>query len=224
MLYRPEHSLINQSLRARMGVEATNDDGFGIGWYSADGDGTPAVFRDTAPAWNNRNLRQLAAHVRSPLFFAHVRASIDGLGRTADQLPPVPSRDAQEERRIDGHAQVPLQPVEVRNGSVVPPSAARRAGAAPDDGGGQRRAAGLDLPILQSGASRSLFHSSRAETVRHSHPDLGYLHEISDDTRIMVSEPLGDLPGMWNELPEASCAVIPSGPEPDYLPFLPEPG
>ncbi|KJY25816.1 class II glutamine amidotransferase, partial [Streptomyces katrae] len=74
------------------------------------------------------------------------------------------------------------------------------------------------------GASRSLFYSSRADTVRHLHPDLGYLREISDDTRIVVSEPLGDLPGMWNELPEASCAVIPSGPEPDYLPFLPDPG
>ncbi|KJY25830.1 class II glutamine amidotransferase, partial [Streptomyces katrae] len=75
VLYRPEHSLINQSLRARLGVETTNGDGFGVGWYSPDGDGTPAVFRDTAPAWNNRNLRELAAHVRSPLFFAHVRAS-----------------------------------------------------------------------------------------------------------------------------------------------------
>ncbi|MYT25272.1 class II glutamine amidotransferase, partial [Streptomyces sp. SID7760] len=45
------------------------------GWYSDDGGGTPAIFRDIGPAWNNRNLRELAAHVRSKLFFAHVRAS-----------------------------------------------------------------------------------------------------------------------------------------------------
>lgn len=38
----------------------------------------------------------------------------------------------------------------------------------------------------------------------------------------MVSEPLGDLPGVWNELPESSYAVIPAGPHADYLPFLPE--
>ncbi|MFD9247856.1 class II glutamine amidotransferase, partial [Streptomyces sp. NPDC059556] len=75
VLYRPEHSLINQSLHARMGVESTNGDGFGVGWYGSDGDGTPAVFRDVGPAWNNRNLRELASHVHSSLFFAHVRAS-----------------------------------------------------------------------------------------------------------------------------------------------------
>lgn len=72
------------------------------------------------------------------------------------------------------------------------------------------------------GKSRSLFYSSRAETVRHLHPEVEYLNEISDDTRIVVSEPLGDLHGVWNELPESSYAVIPSGPDTDYLPFLPE--
>ncbi|MEW2635231.1 class II glutamine amidotransferase [Streptomyces sp. NPDC048389] len=74
VLYRPAHSLIDQSLHARMGVETTNGDGFGIGWYSPGMD-TPAVVRDTGPAWNNRNLREISAHVRSHLFFAHIRAS-----------------------------------------------------------------------------------------------------------------------------------------------------
>ena len=36
---------------------------------------TPAVFRSVDPAWNDANLRDLAAHVTSPLFFAHIRAS-----------------------------------------------------------------------------------------------------------------------------------------------------
>ncbi|MYT23358.1 class II glutamine amidotransferase, partial [Streptomyces sp. SID7760] len=39
VLYQPEHSLIDQSLHSRMGVESTNGDGFGIGWYSDDGGG-----------------------------------------------------------------------------------------------------------------------------------------------------------------------------------------
>src|SRR4051795_5087707 len=48
LLFQPEHSIIDQSLHARMGGFTTNGDGFGIGWY---GDGTtpPAVTR-THPA------------------------------------------------------------------------------------------------------------------------------------------------------------------------------
>lgn len=68
------HSLIDQSLHSKLGVETTNGDGFGVGWYSED-NSTPALLRDVGPAWNNRNLREVADHVRSPLFFAHIRAS-----------------------------------------------------------------------------------------------------------------------------------------------------
>ena len=56
-----------------MGAEETNGDGFGVGWY---GDReSPAVFRSIEPAWNDRNLRELAGHVTSGLVFAHIRAS-----------------------------------------------------------------------------------------------------------------------------------------------------
>ena len=70
---RASHSLIDQSLNARMGETTTNGDGFGLGWY--DGTETPGLYRSMRPAWSDRNLRELAAHVTSPLFFAHVRAS-----------------------------------------------------------------------------------------------------------------------------------------------------
>lgn len=73
LLTRPDHSLIDQSRRARESVETTNGDGFGIGWYGADKE--PATFHDTHPAWNNANLTHLAEHVRSRLFLSHVRAS-----------------------------------------------------------------------------------------------------------------------------------------------------
>ena len=33
LLFTPKHSLIDQSLHSTMGAEATNGDGFGIGWY-----------------------------------------------------------------------------------------------------------------------------------------------------------------------------------------------
>src|SRR3712207_3708263 len=74
LLLKPDHSLIDQSLHARLGVETTNGDGFGVGWYDANID-TPAVFRSIEPAWNDRNLREIAGHVASPLFLAHIRAS-----------------------------------------------------------------------------------------------------------------------------------------------------
>jgi glutamine amidotransferase len=74
LLFKTQHGLVDQSLHARMGAEPTNGDGFGVGWY---GDGaTPAVYRSIAPAWSDENLREIAAHVESPLFLAHVRAAI----------------------------------------------------------------------------------------------------------------------------------------------------
>src|SRR5207248_6205369 len=73
LLYKPAHSLIDQSLHSRLGAETTNGDGFGVGWYGAVE--TPALFHSIEPAWNDRNLRELATHVTSPLVFAHVRAS-----------------------------------------------------------------------------------------------------------------------------------------------------
>ena len=73
LLFRPKHSLIDQSLHSRLGATTTNGDGFGIGWY---GEGPrPALFKSVDPAWNDQNLREIATQVRTPLFFAHVRAS-----------------------------------------------------------------------------------------------------------------------------------------------------
>ena len=54
--------------------------GEGIGWYGV-GD-TPGVFHSIEPAWNDRNLRDLAAHLESPLVFAHIRASSGSPGGT----------------------------------------------------------------------------------------------------------------------------------------------
>ena len=77
LLFRPEHSLIDQSLAARTDDNTTNGDGFGIGWYAEKA--TPGLYKDTRPAWNDDNLHDLAAHIRSRLFFAHVRAASPGL-------------------------------------------------------------------------------------------------------------------------------------------------
>lgn len=73
LLFKPEHSLIEQSLHSRMGATTTNGDGFGIGWYGLGS--RPAVFKSVDPAWNDQNLRELTSQVKTPLLFAHVRAS-----------------------------------------------------------------------------------------------------------------------------------------------------
>jgi predicted glutamine amidotransferase len=44
LLVRTRHSLIDQSLHSRMGVETTNGDGFGLGWYRDGNGGSPARF------------------------------------------------------------------------------------------------------------------------------------------------------------------------------------
>jgi predicted glutamine amidotransferase len=74
LLFNMDHSLIDQSLRSRLGVETTNGDGFGLGWYGGT-TGRPCRYRSITPAWSDVNVRELAGHVESPLFLAHIRAT-----------------------------------------------------------------------------------------------------------------------------------------------------
>jgi len=73
VLFKPDHSLISQSLHARVASTTTNGDGFGIGWYGKRD--FPGVYRDIRPAWNDHNLQALAAQIESRMFLAHVRAT-----------------------------------------------------------------------------------------------------------------------------------------------------
>lgn len=75
LLYRPKNSLILQSYKAMEREEPLNGDGFGLGWYTPEVDGTPVVFRSITPAWSNLNLQNIARKTRSGCFFAHVRAA-----------------------------------------------------------------------------------------------------------------------------------------------------
>lgn len=72
------------------------------------------------------------------------------------------------------------------------------------------------------GRSRSLFYSTNVATLRAQHPDNPVLHELSDESRLIVSEPLGDLAGAWNEVPESSYGVVQEGQD-ELLPFTPRP-
>jgi glutamine amidotransferase len=69
----PSHSLVEQSIRALEGTTSTNGDGFGLGWYGEHPE--PGLYREVRPAWSDDNLRYLCRHIRSHLFFGHVRAT-----------------------------------------------------------------------------------------------------------------------------------------------------
>jgi len=72
------------------------------------------------------------------------------------------------------------------------------------------------------GPSSSLYYSTQVAALRAPHLDVAFPQEGSDETRLIVSEPLGDLPGVWNEVPESSYGVV--RPEGDtLLPFAPQP-
>ncbi len=73
LLFEPKDNLIDQSLSSRSAETPTNGDGFGMGWYGKWEQ--PGLFRSIRPAWNDANFRDLAAHIESPLFMAHVRAT-----------------------------------------------------------------------------------------------------------------------------------------------------
>jgi predicted glutamine amidotransferase len=69
--------------------------------------------------------------------------------------------------------------------------------------------------------SRSLFYTTDVPTLRKLYPDREDLRQFSDDARRIVSEPLGDVAGVWNEVPESTCGVV--GPDREEMqPFRPK--
>ena len=73
LIFKPQHSLIEQALHADEAKSATNGDGFGVGWFSERDE--PGLYHEILPAWNDSNLKSLAYQIKAKSFFAHVRAS-----------------------------------------------------------------------------------------------------------------------------------------------------
>ncbi|MBW8765470.1 MAG: class II glutamine amidotransferase [Geodermatophilales bacterium] len=259
LLFRPEHSIIDQSLHAKLGTFTTNGDGFGIGWYS-DGDETkPTVFKNTHPAWNDENLREVATQIRTPLLFAHVRASS---GTPVQRSNCHPFRYGRwlwmHNGSLAGFQQVKRDLVLAVDPSLYPsiegstdtetlfflaltfgladdpPTAVARAVGLVEDVG---RRHGVEYPVHMTvatsdgesiwifrysseKATSSLYYSTEVSQVRQLYPELDVLDRLGADTRFIVSEPLRDLPGAWNEVPEGSWALIRRG-EQDIQPFEP---
>jgi glutamine amidotransferase len=256
-LYSPTQSLIDQSLHARLGAETTNGDGFGIGWY--DDKGAPGVFKSIEPAWNDQNLRELAAHVRSGHFFAHLRAAI---GSAVQQTNCHPFRHDgwlfMHNGFVDAWASIKRDLVLAVDESLYPHIAgaadtevlfylALTLGLEDDPPEAMARMVGMVEAIGErhgvkhpfqgtiattdgertwvfryssEGKSRSLFFTRDVTTLRTLYPDAEVLFEVSDDARLVVSEPIGALPGAWEEVPEGTYGVIGRG-EDHLAPFAP---
>jgi predicted glutamine amidotransferase len=247
LLYETQHSLIEQSRHAQLGLDTVNGDGFGLGW---DGDAeSPGLYRSLTPAWSNENLRSLAGHISSPLFLAHVRATT---GTAVQETNCHPFRHGdwlfQHNGAIAGYADVRRELVlaiapEYFNAMLGTtdsevmfllalsfglddeplPALERMAGFVEATG----RAHGIEHPLQMTlavsdgarlyavryssvGRSRTLYSSAEADALR-------LLHH---DDRVVVSEPLTDLPGVWNEVPEATALIVQDGPD-EQRPFTP---
>jgi glutamine amidotransferase len=70
------------------------------------------------------------------------------------------------------------------------------------------------------GRSRSLFHSTDIAALRKLYPDVPQFKAVSENTRLVVSEPFSDLAGAWNEVPEGTCGWVREG-EDRLTPFAP---
>src|SRR5262245_30047238 len=91
LLYRPAHSIVEQSCRARDQEEPLNPDGFGIGWYVPELSPCPAVVRSLLPAWSNDSLKSLARLTRSGAVFPPAGTPTEAAAPAEANCPPFPS-------------------------------------------------------------------------------------------------------------------------------------
>ncbi len=257
LLFRRQHSLIDQSLHSRLGATTTNGDGFGIGWYGVDDE--PGLYRSVHPAWNDTNLRDLAKHITAPVFFAHIRAST---GTPIQETNCHPFRHGRwlfmhngavrefEKVRRDLMLEIDPELFPLLQGSADsevlfflaltfgleddPVAALERAAGLVEEVGERH---GVEHPLMMSVAvtdgtkivavryssehdSRSLYFSTDAKALKQQHPELEEVQALSDEARAIVSEPLGDMVGAWNEVPESSIGIVQPGQD-ELRPFTP---
>jgi glutamine amidotransferase len=249
LLYKSTHSLIAQSRRARLGMETTNGDGFGIGWYTDGRD--PGVFRDVGPAWSNHNLRNLSEHIRAPIVLAHIRSATGGavvqetnchpfqFGRWLWMHNGAIAQFRWLKRDLVFAVDPQLYPfIEGSTDSETMFFLALTFGLRDDPCGAVARMVGfveavakehgvenvMQMTVATSDGrriwafrysterhSRSLFFSTDVRTLRRMYPENSMLQEVSDKSRLIVSEPTVDLPGAWNAVPESSYGAIGEG-------------
>ncbi|MCA1952233.1 MAG: class II glutamine amidotransferase [Hyphomicrobiales bacterium] len=223
---KPCHSLIHQSMQAHEAKTTTNGDGFGLGWYGERPE--PGIYRDLRPAWSDENLLSICAQVRSPLFFAHVRAAT-GTATSRPNCHPFCHGTSlfMHNGQIGGYhavrrqveALIPDSHYAHRHGTTDSEAiflAAVARGAANDAlrafaevlsaVRGITQAAALDAPLRFAAAFTNghTLWAFRWACDDHA-PTLYWRHE--PDGLHVVSEPWDDRSGAWHALPQGSALI-----------------
>jgi glutamine amidotransferase len=73
------------------------------------------------------------------------------------------------------------------------------------------------------GASRTLYVSTDARALKERYADDDRIQQLSDEARAVVSEPLGDVEGVWNAISESSIGIVQPGQD-ELLTFTPRRG
>jgi glutamine amidotransferase len=235
----PSHSLISQSIQALETTAGTNGDGFGLGWYGDHPE--PGLYREIRPAWSDENLRYLCRHIRSHLFFAHVRAAT-GTPITRPNCHPFACSGALfmhngfigswSRLRRQVEALIPDELYPARIGTTDSEAvflAIMGAGAKTDPVGATRRTlVALTRLVNQAGYREPLrFTAALADgrdlyAFRYAVNDQTnslYFRE-SDDGIVIVSEPLDKEYEHWQQVPENRVIVARAGRPAEVLPFL----
>jgi glutamine amidotransferase len=212
LLFKPENSLVVQSKHSRLGVETVNGDGFGVGWYGGATTGTAVQQTNCHPFRHGRWLWMHNGGIADfPLLKRDLTLAVEpGL---------FPDIEGSTDSELFFFLALTFGLQE------NPPEAVAQAVGLIEETG--RRRHGVEYPIQMSvattdgettwafryssvGRSRSLFHNTDVATLRLQYPDNPVLHQLSDDARLVVSEPLGDLRGRGGRcrsLPASSSGV-----------------
>jgi glutamine amidotransferase len=222
----------------------------------------PALYRSVHPAWNDRNLLELAGHVSSPLFLAHIRAST---GTAVQETNTHPFRHGRwlfmhngavrEFPRVRRDLIMAIDPelipaMEGSADSEVLFLLALTFGLDDDAVGALERMAGfvedvgeahgvehpLQMTVATSdgvriiaarysseGESRTLYVSTDVRALKARYADDDRIQQLSDEARAVVSEPLGDVEGVWNAISESSIGIVQPGQD-ELLTFTPRRG
>ncbi len=263
VLFKAKHSLIDQSLHARLGATTTNGDGFGLGWYSRKPDNRPAEppfrYRSVHPAWNDRNLREAARAIHAPLFVAHIRAATDTPAQETNCHPfrhgqwlfvhngvirdyPLLRRDlmlmiapayfGSLEGSTDSEVMFLLALTFGLEDDPIP-ALARMVGAVEETGRRHGVAHPINMTVCaldgerliavrysSEAESRTLFHNTCVRHLRELYPNDVQIAALDEDAFLLLSEPLSEMPGAWEEVPEATAIIAGRG-DVKHYPFAP---
>jgi glutamine amidotransferase len=255
LLFNPQHSLIDQSMSSRSADAPTNGDGFGVGWYGLRG--RPGLYRSVRPAWNDLNLRDLAAQIEAPLFMAHVRAASRAAVQESNCHPFrhgkwlfMHNGEIEEVERFRRDLLLAIAPqlfnaIHGTTDSELMFYLALTFGLESDPLGALEQMAGfvekvgrdhgiadclsMTLGIsdgkavyvvryASDGDAPSLYHSRDMEDLHRLDPN--FYGRLSLQTRVIVSEPVGDKADDWVQIPQSMVVSVHEG-KTTQRPFCP---